>query len=222
MTKESDKNTKVDSAFMERVAEVIERAGGEAAFASASGLSRSMVEKYKRGSEPSRSSLISMAQAAGVYIEWLATGNGEKSPTNETYVSIPVMASKASAGGGAAIFYDEIGDSFPMPRIWLERHNLKAKDLFVIYGVGESMDPVITNGEKLLCSSAEHHLRGDGVFIIRQDGDLMVKRLQRLPGKIRVLPANPAYQPYDVELSDGTDFKIIGRVLYKNIIQRVS
>lgn len=209
--------------FSERLKELI----GELsllAFANKCGLRENSIRQYLNGGTPGIDKAEAIAAAMGVNLDWLITGKGAKyagSSENETYVAIPVMASKASAGGGAAIFYDEIGDSFPMPRIWLERHNLKAKDLFVIYGVGESMDPVIANGEKLLCSSAEHYLRGDGVFIIRQDGDLMVKRLQRLPGKIRVLPANPAYQPYDVELNDSTDFKIIGRVLYKNIIQRV-
>ncbi len=209
--------------FAERLKEVI----GDTpilAFANKCGVPQNSVRQYLGGSVPGIDKAEAIAEAADVSLEWLITGKGNKDGSEgagAAYVAIPVMATKASAGGGSAMYYDEIGDSFPMSRLWLERHNLKAKDLFVVYGIGESMHPIVVNGEKLLCSSAEHHLRGDGVFIIRQDGDLMVKRLQRLPGKIRVLPANPEYQPYDVELNDAVDFKILGRVLYKNIIQRV-
>lgn len=222
MPKQSDKESGIDAEFQARVAEIIEMVGGENPFAARSGLSRSMVEKYKKGSEPTRSSLVSMAEAAGVSVEWLATGKGPKTTDEEgPFVPIPVYPTRASAGGGAAVYFDEVGEHFPMSRLWLERHRLKPSELFIIYGVGESMEPAIDSGSKLLCSKAEYHLSGDGIFIIRQDGDLMVKRLQRLPGIIRVLPENPEYQAYDVPLNDGVDFKIIGRVLYKDTILRV-
>lgn len=222
MTKGTNKSTEADADFLARVSEVIDMVGGENALAERSGLSRSMIEKYKKGSEPTRSSLVSMADAAGVSVEWLAIGKGSKNPDDDgPFVPIPVYPTRASAGGGAAVYYDEVGEYFPMSRLWLERHRLKPSELFIIYGVGESMEPAIDSGSKLLCSKAEYHLSGDGIFIIRQDGDLMVKRLQRLPGKIRVLPENPEYQPYDVPLDDSVDFKIIGRVVYKDTILRV-
>lgn len=214
--------TERDDAFIERLLEAIELAGGENALAQKSGVSRASIDKYKAGSEPSRSYLVKIAKAAGVSVSWLAAGDGAKTVDEEgPFVPIPVYPTRASAGGGAAVYFDEVGEHFPMSRLWLERHRLKPSELFIIYGVGESMEPAIDSGSKLLCSKAEYHLSGDGIFIIRQDGDLMVKRLQRLPGIIRVLPENPEYQAYDVPLNDGVDFKIIGRVLYKDTILRV-
>lgn len=193
-----------------------------AAFSKKCGVKEGSIRQYLGGSVPGLDKVIAIAEAEGVSVDWLATGKGAKNADEQgTFVEIPVMKTKASAGGGAAVYLDEVGDYYPMSRLWLEKHRLRARDLFIIWGVGESMEPSIANGEKLLCSKAEYHLSGDGIFIIRQDGDLMVKRLQRLPGKIRVLPQNPAYQAYDVELNDGADFEIIGRVMFKDTIHRV-
>lgn len=41
------------------------------------GVSTSVLSKWRRGeSEPARTSLVAMARAAGVSVEWLATGEG--------------------------------------------------------------------------------------------------------------------------------------------------
>ena len=190
-----------------------------AAFSKKCGVGEGSIRQYLGGSVPGLDKVIAIAEAEGVSVDWLATGREEK--TSE-FVAIPVMATKASAGGGAAVFFDEVGETFPMPRLWLERHNLKPNDLFMIWGIGESMYPLIASGEKLLCSRSEWHRQGDGIFIIRQGNDLLVKRVQRLPDDvIRVTSENPVYHPYDVKLTEDADFDIIGRVLYKNIIQRV-
>lgn len=42
------------------------------------GVSTSVLSKWRRGeSEPTRTSLVAMARAAGVSVEWLATGEGD-------------------------------------------------------------------------------------------------------------------------------------------------
>jgi transcriptional regulator with XRE-family HTH domain len=67
---------KVD-AFGERVEIAIEMAGGTTKMAEMAGVSTSVLSKWRRGeSDPSRSRLVKMARAAGVSVEWLATGEG--------------------------------------------------------------------------------------------------------------------------------------------------
>lgn len=67
---------KVD-AFGERVSIAIERVGGSTKMAEIADVSTSVLSKWRRGeSDPSRSRLVKMARAAGVSVEWLATGEG--------------------------------------------------------------------------------------------------------------------------------------------------
>lgn len=65
-----------ESTFPERVARVVELAGGASELARRTGISRRMIGKYGQGAEPSRESLVQMARAAGVSLVWLATGEG--------------------------------------------------------------------------------------------------------------------------------------------------
>lgn len=68
-------NDPSDTLFLERMNVLIERCGGPGELARKAGLSRRVIDKYRRGeSDPSRSRLVAMAMAANVSVEWLATG----------------------------------------------------------------------------------------------------------------------------------------------------
>ncbi|MFN3375187.1 MAG: helix-turn-helix domain-containing protein [Burkholderiaceae bacterium] len=62
-----------------------------AAFARRCDIGESLIRKYLAGSEPSATNLVKIADAAGVSLDWLATGRGpkrreytEKTPQNQT------------------------------------------------------------------------------------------------------------------------------------------
>lgn len=78
----SDRNEKPDTppdlAFGSRVKEVCAVVGGRKEMATLTGISKSAIDKYAQGqSDPSRSALMAMARAAGVSLQWLATGEDE-------------------------------------------------------------------------------------------------------------------------------------------------
>lgn len=63
--------------FPVRLEAIIRKCGGAASLARAAGLSDRVVGKWKSGeSEPNVSRLVALARAAGVSVEWLATGRG--------------------------------------------------------------------------------------------------------------------------------------------------
>lgn len=69
--------TEAPDPFIERMNTLIARVGGVGALAEKAGLSRAVIEKYRRGqSDPSRLRLIALASAGGVSLEWLAAGAG--------------------------------------------------------------------------------------------------------------------------------------------------
>lgn len=140
------------------------------------------------------------------------------------FVALPVLNVTASAGAGSvALAEDQIG-VIKFDRAWLfNTFHLNPADLFTMATVGDSMEPTIHAGEYLLASRAESDTQpGDGIYIIRLEGDILVKRLQRLPGgKLMVSSDNDNYQPYEVKLDDGVDLKILGKVVLVHGVRRV-
>jgi phage repressor protein C with HTH and peptisase S24 domain len=65
----------------------------------------------------------------------------------------------------------------------------------------------------LLIMETETHER---IYVLRIDGQLIVKRVQRIPGSmLRVSSTNPAYEPFTINLDNvPTDFDIVGKVVW--------
>jgi len=57
-------------------------------------------------------------------------------------------------------------------------------------------------------------IQEDGVYHIRLENAVMIKRLQRLSGqRIRIISDSDAYPDQEVQLDEGIDFEVLGRVL---------
>lgn len=70
-------NIKNDIHFTERIKKIISLVGSAEKLAHNSGMSSRAIGQYLSGNtDPTRKKLISLAEAADVNIEWLATGNG--------------------------------------------------------------------------------------------------------------------------------------------------
>ncbi len=207
--------------FSERLKELM----GEqttSAFSRKCGIGEASVRQYLNGGTPGIDKAEAIAGANGVNLEWLITGRGTKKADDKgPFISIPVLPTHISITGGPAVELDEIGDAFPVPRIWAERWRLRENYLCMLWGV-EGMEDTINSHDKLICYSAPYQLQGDGLFAIRQGGLHTVKRLQFMPDKIRVISDHPDYEPYEVALpADADDFEIVARVLFRYNIQRV-
>ncbi|BBR54327.1 MULTISPECIES: transcriptional repressor LexA [Pseudomonas] len=73
---------------------------------------------------------------------------------------------------------------------------------------GDSMiDDGIFDGD-LVGIRQQGEARDGQIVVARLDGEVTIKRLQRIPGGYRLLPRNPAYAPIDV--ASGRDFVIEG------------
>jgi len=101
MTRQTSTNEEVNvqaakvDAFGERVSVAIDRVGGSTKMAEIAEVSTSVLSKWRRGeSDPSRSRLVKMANAAGVSVEWLATGKGAPDGTAEAPKAPPAGPSE--------------------------------------------------------------------------------------------------------------------------------
>ena len=101
MTRQTSTNEEVNvqaakvDAFGERIDVAIKRAGGATRMAEKAGISGSVLRKWRaEKSDPSRTSLIKVANAAGVSVEWLATGKGTPDGTAEAPKAPPAGPSE--------------------------------------------------------------------------------------------------------------------------------
>lgn len=127
---------------------------------------------------------------------------------------VPKLAIEASAGSGALTDNEALAGQVGFDEKWLKKMGCEPSQLSLIRVMGDSMAPTLNDGDDIMVDrgAANRPLR-DGIYVIRMDDVLMVKRLARGPaGKVSVLSDNAAYPNWsDV---DGVEVTIVGRVVW--------
>lgn len=186
---------------------------------------------WNEGGLPKSETLKKIKQLKGCSIDWLLTGEGSPFPDSEApkatatdtlgnpvdideFVFVPHYDIQAAAGHGQLV-----GDEQPMfamafRRYWIENYVTRdIKNLSVISVKGDSMEGVLNDGDTILINHGQTTPR-DGLYVLRLNENLLVKRLQLIPGGIvNVISANEAYPTFEIDLKNLTDdVAIIGRV----------
>ncbi|HHK6067423.1 S24 family peptidase [Neisseria flavescens] len=186
---------------------------------------------WNEGGLPKSETLKKIKQLKGCSIDWLLTGEGSPFPDSEAlkptatdtlgnpvdideFVFVPRYDIQAAAGHGQLV-----GDEQPMfamafRRYWIENYVTRdIKNLSVISVKGDSMEGVLNDGDTILINHGQTTPR-DGLYVLRLNENLLVKRLQLIPGGIvNVISANEAYPTFEIDLKNPTDdVAIIGRV----------
>ncbi|HEX8642024.1 MAG TPA: S24 family peptidase [Allosphingosinicella sp.] len=122
----------------------------------------------------------------------------------------------ASAGHGATAEGEAVVSNFAFSREWLRRlSRSNAADLSLITVQGDSMLPSLADGDDILVdrSDSAERLR-DGIYVLRRDDSLMVKRIAVNPAarRVTIKSDNPAYPEWpDCDLAT---IEVIGRVVW--------
>ncbi len=156
-----------------------------------------------------------LAQFLGVDEEYLGgpKDNSFRGRDDGGWVEVPRLDVDASAGPGAAGAQEKVFDAFRFSRRWLTEQGLDGGNLSAIRVVGDSMEPLLREGDEVLVDCREQPFR-DGVHVVRLDELLLVKRVaSKGGGRYSLLSQNLAYPPIDV---GAKDFDIIGRVVWKS------
>ncbi|KEO91917.1 transcriptional regulator [Erythrobacter longus] len=128
------------------------------------------------------------------------------------YIDVPRLNIGASAGPGALPDAEEAFDAFRFSRRWLAEQGLEGAKLQAITVEGDSMEPLLNDGDEILIDTSERPFR-DGVHVVRLGDTLMVKRVaQAGAGRFSLLSQNLAYPPVDVAADE---MQVIGRVVWK-------
>lgn len=215
-----------------RLSSAIELLGGLKSTGKIAGATDEQVGKWRDGrAKMPFYAAISIAERAGISLDWLAgmSPSTEKSAENggnqpKSMVAIPVFDVTPSAGHGAALLHERPVDFLWFNEAWLRQtYGVNPNDLKLLPSTGDSMAPTIEAGSMLMVNVNEMACQpGDGIFVVRLEGDILVKRLQRVPGgQIKVSSDNPAYDPFHIKLDDGIDFALLGRVIVAVNLKRL-
>lgn len=179
---------------------------------------------------PKAEILKKIKELKGCSLDWLLTGEGEPFPGAapngkvmdtlgnqvdiDEFVFIPRYAVEAAAGHGRFVENETPSFTMAFRRYWLENYITRdTKQLSVISVKGDSMEGVLNDGDTILVNH-NYTAPRDGLYVLRINENLLVKRLQLMPGNIvRVISANEAYPTFEISLQNNTDdVSIIGRV----------
>lgn len=137
---------------------------------------------------------------------------GSPARTVGDWIEVPRLDLGAAAGAGRVPGLEAAFDTFRFSRRWLEEQGLARANLSAIRVGGDSMEPLLNDGDEILVDRAPRAFR-DGIHVVRLGDALMVKRVASAgPGRIALLSQNLAYPPVEVAAEE---VEIIGRVVWK-------
>ncbi len=144
------------------------------------------------------------------------TSAPQRRTVTRTIVKVPYLDVLASAGSGSIVEQEGVAGSLPLDYRWLRR-TLGVKStagLAAITVEGESMMPTLSPGDQVLVDSNQRSPVSGGIFVLRREAMLHIKRLQSdtSGNSWTVTSDNPDFE--DWPKTDDAESIILGRVLW--------
>jgi hypothetical protein len=118
----------------------------------------------------------------------------------------------ASAGPGGLVEDEARRRAGALDPPVLRQLGVRAAAASMIRVEGESMEPTLFDGDEILVDRDRRHLAARaGLYVLRIDGAVMVKRLRAIGREVEVLSDNPGFAP---RLCAVEDVDVIGRVVW--------
>ena len=222
-------NSYVES-FGNRINSIIESLGGPGKTAEKIGTNYTTLNRWKSDeAEPSLSTLVKIAEVAGVSLDWLMKGVGEPQSTQQTteqpqpdidddYIYVPAYDVEVSAGHGSTCFADTAPTRhLAFRKRWVTARGLQADALAALFTKGDSMIPTIPDGAAVIIDRRRTQALDGKVYVIRIDERHYVKRVQWLiGGGLRLISDNKLYDPLDITKDDmnASNVQICGQVIH--------
>jgi hypothetical protein len=138
-------------------------------------------------------------------------------PAVEGFAAVAELDVRASAGPGA--LNDGLEDA---KATWLfpdtvVRHEFRSRpdDLRVITLDGDSMEPMLSSGDRIMLDTSQRVPVPPGIFVIWDGMGIVAKRVEHVPNseptKVVLRSVNPEYQTYERQADE---VNIIGRVIW--------
>jgi phage repressor protein C with HTH and peptisase S24 domain len=181
------------------------------------------VERWESGeTTPEGRRLRELRALLRCSVQWLLTGETarpEPAATGEAppgYAAVRSIAPRAGESGRGFVESEALGP----PKFFEERliRELRAQpaDLRAIEIEGESMEPLLRNGDQVLVDTRKTGVVEPGLFVVFDGAGLVCKWVERARGaagrKLRLTSENPRFGAHVVDTD--ADARVIGRVVW--------
>lgn len=151
---------------------------------------------------------------AATGIPFFSSENQEHTRKHTDQELVLVYDVAASAGFGSVVEGEEPVCNMAFEKDFLRQMtSAKPRELAIIRVKGHSMEPTLLDDDHVLVDMTKTNLAFDGLFVIRFDDVLHVKRVGRsaTQGQVLVISDHPAYRDLDMPKEN---LDVIGRVLW--------
>lgn len=132
------------------------------------------------------------------------------------FVLVPRYDVVGSMGGGAIIHSEQIVDHLAFRAEWVRTElGTSPSNLVLISAIGDSMEPTLRAHDLLLIDRSVMSVKQDAIYAFAVDGELRVKRIQRLFDRSLVIKSdNPSYGTETIQAEQAGLINVIGRVVW--------
>lgn len=214
----------------QRLKQAREAAGvSQGKLAEAVGMRQPSIQAIEKGEVRGTKHLLAIARALSVDPDWLETGRANPAPAarhapaaasiieieGDAYARLPLYDIRAQAGRGSLAYDGEPIGWRVFDLNWIKTvSRAPIEQLKVVEVAGDSMEPTLYKGDHVLVDLGNRAIAQHGLFVLRLDESLMVKRVQKLfaTGTVRIISDNPKYDAE--EISEDGRLDVIGRVVW--------
>lgn len=133
-------------------------------------------------------------------------------PRDSRVIEVARLDVHAAAGTSGAADQEAMAFARMFPPAMLRALGVRPEAASMISVRGDSMSPLLEHGDEILIDHDACQINGrGGIYVLRLDGDLVVKRLRLAVGGIEVVSDNPAYP---TKIMPRAAVTIIGRVAW--------
>jgi len=164
----------------------------------------------KAGADPAELYALAGVDASGSHLL-----GGKEDETSSRSIRIEELDVRASAGAGLTVEAGMVVDAWQIPTAIVRAYSTApAADLRIITVMGDSMEPALQPGQRILVDTGDKKPSPPGIFVVWDGLGLVVKRVQMIPHsdppRVKITSDNPKYDPYERTLDEAY---IQGRVL---------
>lgn len=182
------------------------------------GIDNSAISQAKKRNSIPHAWIATLSQKFDYNPEWIKTGRGEKkinriidSKTN--FEVIAKVNARLSAGGGSFDVDSSIEGYYAFQTEWIATKG-NSKNMVLMTIIGNSMEPEIKNGDTVLVDRSKTEILAGAIYAIGIDDTVMVKRIEKLPGKLVLLSENKNYAPVYIQGEEINSVRILGKVIW--------
>ena len=186
----------------------------QAALSEKAGLAQNYISQIVTGMrKPSIEAVEQLCEAMGISLPEFFARKDDDMPEVEF---VPLVKAVPRAGTGGLETDGDFDRWYSFHSSFLARKGGSKESMRLFRVDGDSMEPTLFSGDMIMVNLKTTHITTGGIYLLRLEDELMVKRLEnRLGGILLIRSDNEAYEDISINKTevDG-DIEIFGRMVW--------